>query len=75
MKINLKAVLSEHEKLEPGEVICPVMSRFEVGQGPMSEEVTLKSFTIVCVGELCGMYRKCFNIRPGEIPTSPPPKP
>lgn len=48
--------------LEPGDKLCPVMSRYDVVQAPMEAEPTLKGISVLCIREKCGMFNKCFNI-------------
>ena len=62
MRLDLKKVLEEAEGFEEGQKICPIMSRYDVSQGAMQRDPDLLSFTVMCVGEKCGMFRNCNPI-------------
>lgn len=63
MKLDLAYILKKSEKFEKDETICPIMSRFDVSQGALQREPDLLSFTVVCVGKMCGMYNNCHNVK------------
>ena len=62
MRIDLAKVLVEAEKLEDGQTICPLLSKYDVAQGPMQKEPDLMSLTVLCVGNKCGMYSQCSRV-------------
>jgi hypothetical protein len=67
MKLDLNRLLTDTEdRLNPGERICPHMSRYEPHQGAMDKEPSLIAFTVLCVGEQCGRWRSCKNIHMHE---------
>lgn len=68
--INLRLLLEDGVKQElfrPGEKLCPVMSTVVIEHAPMEKEPGLNVKSIICVGELCGMFNRCNNT-PGATP-------
>lgn len=62
MKLDLAKILTEAEALETGEKICPLLSKYDVAQGAMQKTPDLLSFTVLCVGQKCGMFSHCNRV-------------
>ena len=68
--IDLKKVMEHGFKegaLQPGDKLCPEMSRYGLKTAPMQSEVELEGVSILCIGELCGKFNACQNT-PGKPP-------
>lgn len=62
MILDLRKFLETDGGIEPGKTVCPVFSRYDVSQGPMHAAPTITPITVLCIGELCGMWRRCQNL-------------
>lgn len=50
-------------QLKPGDTICPIFSRVEPIEGGFGgSQVTVKSALFVCIGDKCGMFKRCQGI-------------
>lgn len=70
-RFDLKAFLDAEGALLPDEVLCPVLSRYDLGERRDGFEVkpALAPLTVPCIGRRCGQYGMCFNVQ-----QTPPPE-